>query len=128
MIVRKIVLLLGLITVIIGVVVYMNRFPALPFEGVKGKEVIETLERSEDRLVKVGEDDASFWYMTRNGDDGIAGTDAEIKALLGEYGWVFVEKDGSGIFFNKDGERLIVTTQMWTSDYVLVNIPNAFQQ
>ncbi|MEZ7171913.1 type II toxin-antitoxin system HicA family toxin [Sporosarcina sp. OR05] len=125
---RKIVLLLALITVVIGVVVYMNRFPALPFEGAKGKEVIEALERSEDRLVKVGEDEANFWYMTRYGDNGMAGVDAEVKVLLERDGWEFVEKDGSGLFFTKDDERLIATTQMWTSDYVLVKIPNTFPQ
>lgn len=125
---RKIVLLLALITVVIGVVVYMNRFPALPFEGAKGKEVIEVLERSEDQLVKVSEDEASFWYMIRNEDNGMAGVDAEVKTLLERNGWEFIEKDGSGLFFTKDDERLIATTQMWTSDYVLVNIPKMFQQ
>jgi len=33
------------------------------------------------------------------------------------------QKDGAGIFFEIQGNRLIVTTQKWTSNYVLVQIP-----
>lgn len=35
-------------------------------------------------------------------------------------GWEFKDKDGAGLFFEKDGEELIATTQMWTKNYVLV--------
>lgn len=53
----------------------------------------------------------------------MASADEMIKELISKNGWVFKQKDGGGLFFEKQGNRLIVTTQKWTSDYVLVQIP-----
>ncbi|MFC7686457.1 hypothetical protein [Ureibacillus sp. GCM10028918] len=50
--------------------------------------------------------------------------DENVKQLVAAKGWEFKEKDGSGLFFEKNGERLIATTQMWTKEYVLVKIPH----
>lgn len=33
--------------------------------------------------------------------------------MIGSNGWEFKEKDGAGLFFEKDGERLVATTEMW---------------
>ncbi|PTQ55333.1 MAG: hypothetical protein BSOLF_2436 [Candidatus Carbobacillus altaicus] len=38
-----------------------------------------------------------------------------------------LKKDGAGLFFEKDGEELIITTQMWTEKYVLVKIQSKFK-
>ncbi|MCZ8535246.1 hypothetical protein [Psychrobacillus psychrodurans] len=43
-----------------------------------------------------------------------------------QHGWIFKRKDGSGLFFDKQGKILIVTTQKWTTDYTLVKIPSHF--
>lgn len=48
--------------------------------------------------------------------------------MIGSKGWEFKEKDGAGLFFEKDGERLLVTTQMWTKKYVLVQVQNKFKE
>jgi len=54
-------------------------------------------------------------------------SDENIKQMIGSNGWEYKEKDGAGLFFEKDGKRLIATTQMWTKDYVLVKIPSNFK-
>ena len=56
----------------------------------------------------------------------MASADEMIEELVSENGWVFKQKDGAGLFFEKQGNRLIVTTQKWTGDYVLVQIPSNF--
>ncbi|MEK9197025.1 hypothetical protein [Ureibacillus sp. FSL E2-3493] len=47
----------------------------------------------------------------------------KLSAKRTQRGWTLTDKDGSGLFFEKQGEKLIVTTQKWTSEYVLVDIP-----
>ncbi|WP_226087599.1 hypothetical protein [Mesobacillus sp. S13] len=59
--------------------------------------------------------------------NGITIADENIKQMIGSSGWEFKEKDGAGLFFEKDGRRLIATTQMWTGKYVLVKIPGDFK-
>lgn len=46
-----------------------------------------------------------------------------IKNMIRGKGWTFVEQEGSGYFFEKDGQKLIVTTEMWTRKYVLAKVP-----
>lgn len=48
--------------------------------------------------------------------------------MLSQKEWVFKRKDGSGLFFEKQGEDLIITTQKWTGDYSLINIPMKFDE
>ena len=48
--------------------------------------------------------------------------------MLSPKEWVFKRKDGSGLFFEKQGEDLIITTQKWTGDYSLVDIPMKFDE
>lgn len=46
--------------------------------------------------------------------------------MIGSKGWKFKEKEGSGLFFEKGDEKLIVTTEMWTGKYVLVKVPENY--
>ena len=54
--------------------------------------------------------------------------DEIIIEMMNEKDWVFKEKEGSGLFFEKQGEELIVTTEKWTSNYSLVDIPMKFDE
>lgn len=60
-----------------------------------------------------------FGLSQKNEDD----VDGKIQLLMEEKGWVFKKKDGAGLFFERDEERLIVTTEMWSKKYVLVKVP-----
>ena len=43
--------------------------------------------------------------------------------MVKQKGWSFKDKEGSGLFFEKNSERIIVTTEMWMRKYVLIKVP-----
>lgn len=43
----------------------------------------------------------------------------KLKVRMSSEGWSFVEQEGAGYFFERDGDRVIVTTTlMWGGDYI----------
>ncbi len=97
-------------------------YPSLPIDGLSAKQVIQKLEESDNEVVEIAKDGDMTWYITRSGNEGILHADENIKQMIASNGWEFKEKDGSGLFFKKDEDRLIATTQMWTEKYVLVKV------
>lgn len=88
------------------------------------KAVIEKLNDSDKPIVTLSNENGQQWYIIRERDASAA--DELIKEMVSQKGWTFRQKEGSGLFFEKQGENLIVTTQKWTGDYVLVKIPAPF--
>ncbi|MBS4207301.1 hypothetical protein [Bacillus sp. FJAT-50079] len=125
---KKIGVILGIVIVMIGVFIFVNKsyYPHLPIEHLSAKEVIEKLEESDRKVVEIASEDEAIWYITRSENQGISIADEQIKEMIGSKGWIFKEKEGSGLFFEKDGERLVATTQMWTKKYVIVKIQSKF--
>ncbi|WP_028391980.1 hypothetical protein [Bacillus cihuensis] len=111
----------------IAVFVFNNKlfYPPLPMENLSKKEAVELLNDSNKEIVKLASENGYEWYITRSAQS-IA--DENIKKMLSQNGWLFKQKDGSGLFFEKQGDRLIATTQRWTGDYVLVKIPVTFNK
>lgn len=107
----------------------MNKsyYPSLPIENLTAKEVIEKLEETENKVVEIAVEDDTIWYFTRTENEGILIADENIKQMIGSNGLEFKEKDGAGLFFEKDGERLVVNTQMWGKHYVLVKVQSKFK-
>lgn len=122
-------LILGIAIVIIAVFIFVNKlyYPSLPIENLSAKEAIDKLKQSENKIAKIAVEDNFIWYITSSENTGISIADENIKQMIGSNGWEFKEKDGAGLFFEKDGRRLIATTQMWTGNYVLVKIPSNFK-
>ena len=127
---KRIGIILFIVAVIAVVFIFVNKtyYPSLPIENLSAKEVIGKLENSNEKIVEIATDDDSIWYITRSGNAGILTADENIKQMISSNGWEFKEKDGSGLFFEKDGERLIVTTEIWTKKYVLVQVQNKFKE
>ncbi|MGE6486863.1 hypothetical protein [Paenisporosarcina sp. NPDC076898] len=125
---KKVGLILGVILVIIAVFVFVNKlyYPSLPIEGISAKEAIEKLKESNSEIVEIALEGNSRWYITSKENKGLAIAEENIKQMVESNGWEFKQKDGAGLFFEKEGERLIATTQMWTKNYVLVKIPKNF--
>lgn len=120
--------ILGLVVAIIAVYaiyVYVNKlyYPPLPISGISAKEVIDVLKESDSKMVEIFEEGDSIWYIINIENKSFMEADETIKQMVVSEGWEFKEKDGSGLFFEKDGDRLIATTKMWTKNYVLVKIP-----
>lgn len=125
---KNMLLAIGLMIVFVGAFVFYNKlyYPSLPIENMSKKEVIEKLNNSDEKIVKLLNENGQQWYIISERNISIA--DEIIKEMVSQYGWVFKQKDGNGLFFEKQGENLIISTQMWTGDYVLVNIPPTLKE
>ncbi|MCA1042084.1 hypothetical protein LCM00_21530 [Bacillus infantis] len=126
---KKAVFILGIAIVIIAVFIFVNKlyYPSLPIKNLSAKEAIEKLKESESKVAELAVEGDSIWYITSSENTGISIADENIKQMISSNGWEFKEKDGAGLFFEKDGKRLIATTQMWNGNYVLVKIPADFK-
>lgn len=125
---KKLLLAIGLIIIFVGAFVFYNKlyYPSLPIENMSKKEVLEKLNNSDEKIVKLSNENGQEWYIISERNISLA--DEIIKEMVSQYGWVFKQKDGSGLFFEKQGENLIVSTKMWTGDYVLVKIPATLKE
>ncbi|MGE7926777.1 hypothetical protein [Lysinibacillus xylanilyticus] len=125
---KKVLLTIGIIIFLVGAFVFYNKLylPSLPIENISKKTVIEKINDSETRMVKLSNENGQEWYVIKESDTSVA--DEMIKEMLDQNGWTFKQKDGNGLFFERYGESLIVSTQMWTGNYVLVKIPINFNE
>ncbi|WP_262173330.1 hypothetical protein [Saccharococcus sp. Marseille-Q5394] len=127
---KQVGIVLGIVVVAVAVFIFVNKshYPSLPIHHLSAKEAIEKLKNSDEKIVELATDTDSVWYITRTENEGISIADDTIKQMIRSKGWEFKEKDGAGLFFEKDGERLVVTTQMWTGKYVIVQVQYKFKE
>ncbi|WP_282142588.1 hypothetical protein [Cytobacillus oceanisediminis] len=123
-------MILGLFLAVIAVFVFVNKlhYPSLPIADTSAKEAIDILKESESKIAEIAVEGDSIWYITSSENQGVSIADENIKQMISSNGWEFKERDGAGLFFEKDGRILIATTQMWTGNYVLVKIPGNFKK
>ncbi|MDE3841083.1 hypothetical protein C0966_17620 (plasmid) [Bacillus methanolicus] len=109
-----------------AIFIYFNqlRYPTLPV-GVGSttpKEVVQKLNESNQKLVEISKDNEATWYIIKNTED----VNKHIQHLISSKGWMFKEIDGNSLFFEKEDDVLIVSTEMWTKKYRLVKVPAHF--
>lgn len=123
---KRVGIILGIAAVSVVLFMFVNKlyYPSLPIENLSAKEQINKLGNSDEKIVEFAKDDDSIWYITRSQSE----IDENIKQMIGSNGWEFTEKEGSGLFFEKENEKIIVTTQMWTKKYVLIQVQNKFKE
>ncbi len=126
---KKVGIIIVLFITVIAVFVFINKlyYPSLPIDEISAKQAIEILKESDSKIAEIAVEADSIWYITSSENKGISITDENIKQMIGSNGWEFKEKDGAGLFFEKDNKRLIATTQIWTKNYVLIKIPSNFK-
>ena len=126
---KRVGFILAIVIFTFAVFIFVNNsyYPSLPIDNLSAKEVIKKLKNSDNKVVEIAVEGDTIWFITRTDNQGILIADENIKQMLGSNGWEFKDKDGSGLFFEKDGERLIATAQMWTKKYVLVKVQNKFK-
>jgi|SRR5690625_4343276 len=109
------------IFIIVLTIILLNKwhYPSLPIESVSPKEAIQKLNKSDEMLVEIAKEDDATWYIINNSED----VNENIKQYISKDGWTFKEFDGNSLFFEKNDETLIVSTQMWTSKYRLIKVP-----
>ena len=123
----------SIVLVSVAVFLFVNKsyyfYPSLPIENVSASYAIEKLDRSDDEVAEIAELEDYTWFLTKSSkDEGFAKSDENIKQRIHSYGWEFKEKVGSALFFQKEDEELIVTTQMWTDKYIFVQVQNKFRE
>lgn len=123
---RKLYYAVGILLIVtIGALIflYMSKLflPALPFAGVSKKQVFQLATASEG-LVFITDDEGASWYIY----DGrsTAGTE-EFITRLEQFGFSYIEQMGSAYFFTHPDQtdNLIVSSQQWTSRFVLFRLP-----
>ncbi|MEF7562480.1 hypothetical protein V4V35_05720 [Bacillus infantis] len=111
--------------VLLGIFIYFNqlRYPPLPadVESLTPREVVQKLNESDQPLVQISKDNEATWYIMKNED-----VNEQIKQFISSKGWIFKEKDGNSLFFEKEDDVLIVGTEIWTSNYRFVKVPARF--
>ncbi|WP_210367863.1 hypothetical protein [Bacillus sp. REN3] len=111
--------------VLLALFIFFNqlRYPALPADiESTPKEAVQKLNESDQPLVEISKDNEATWYIMKNSED----VNKQIEELVSSKNWVYKEADGNSLFFDKDGDTLIVSTEMWTKKYRLVKVPAQF--
>ncbi|XEC97274.1 hypothetical protein AB6A23_12395 [Paenibacillus tarimensis] len=119
----SVVLLIAVIVVAIaGFYIYTIKayYPPLPVEGLSKRDAVALLNEEEGGLVKLHEDHQYIWY-------GYKGNQLDAsKALINEMKikqWTYKDQMGAGYFFVDEAkEERIITSQMWTSKFVLFKV------
>lgn len=125
---RKIFITIVLIVVLMGAFVFYNKlyYPPLPIETISKKEVLGKLKHSDNKIIQLTSENGKIWYIVNERNQSVV--DEVIIDLMSQKDWAFKEKDGSGLFFEKQDDDLIITTQKWTGNYSLVDIPKKFDE
>lgn len=100
---------LGILVALLSVgaiIIFSNKiyYPSLPIDSITQKEAIRKINTSSNDLVELSKDHNAIWYITAISTMGIQKVDADIQQLMENEGWVFLEKEGSGLFFEKNEE------------------------
>ena len=120
---KKIPFIILLIAALAGAYIFVNKlyYPSLPIDTMSKKEVLDALHDTDEKIVPLTNENGKQWFIVNERNQAIV--DKIIVDMLQNYGWVFKEKEGSGLFFEKQNTKLIVTTEKWTGNYSLVDIP-----
>ncbi len=120
---KKILIGFLLIATLAGTYIFTNKlyYPALPIDKMSKKEVVQALKNSDENIVPLTVENGKQWFIVSERNQ--ANVNDTVIDMLQNYGWTFKVKEGSGLFFEKQNEELIVTTQKWTGNYSLIDIP-----
>lgn len=106
--------------------IYISYFklylPDLPVEGLTKRQAYEKVFNRHNAIMFLTDQGDYNWYIY-NGPQKEGGT--ELIKRMKTLGFHFIEQMGSGYFFINDNsqEKIVVTSQQWTSRYVLFKAP-----
>lgn len=98
-------------------------YPPHPIESVSKKQLYDIGESAINQLQFVTNTDKRDWYITKNSNE----VNKLLKQFGKEQGWQFTGQDGSGYFFKKADETLIITVEMWSKKFKLIKVPSDIQ-
>ena len=118
---KSVTLILLIVIILSGVLFYSKTYyPSLPIDSVSKREVVKKVKNSNGNMVKITEENGYEWYIVES-KQGKAY--AHLKKMLEDEDWVYKEQLGAGFIFRKENLELIVGSEMWTSKYVIFQIP-----
>lgn len=97
-------------------------YPDLPFAATSKQTVVAALQVSDDRMTKLASDTSYVWYGTKAAQGREI---ASLKSMLQAAGWIFLTQEGSGYFFIKGDEKIVITSRQWSRAFVLFKVPVA---
>ena len=120
---KKIPFIILLLATLAGAYIFINKlyYPSLPIDTMSKKEVVHTLKISDEKIVPLTVENGKQWVLVNEHNQTMA--NELVIDMLHNYGWTFKEQNGGGLFFEKQNEKLVVTTKRWTGNYSLVDIP-----
>lgn len=103
-------------------------YPALPFQTVEKHVVVSKLKKASDQLILLGADDDEkyVWVGTQTNRGGRHAAE-ELKSVMERAGWSFYTQEGAGYFYQQGTEQIVVTSKMWSRDFILFKIPAQLQ-
>lgn len=71
---RKVLIIIGLIAVLAGAFVFYNKlyYPPLPIETISKKEVLDKLNHSDEKIIKLTIENGKEWYIVNERNQAIA--------------------------------------------------------
>jgi hypothetical protein len=121
---HKIIFVLAFVVISIISFLFFSKsyYPTFPIDGISKSEAIYLLNKENQQLVKLKEENQYIWYGFKgNQIDG----SKELVKTMQDRGWIFKEQLGSGYFFLDSTSSIkIVESQMWTRKYVIYKVQN----
>ncbi|MNJ70554.1 hypothetical protein D3C77_670250 [compost metagenome] len=78
------------------------------------------LRTTDKYIVKMeGNSDGNGLYLTK-----VTPPTEIIKERMENEGWTYIEQEGSGHFFEKDNQRVVITTKIWNRNFVEITVEN----
>jgi hypothetical protein len=119
---KKLVLSISILFTLCVIVIFSTKFhyPKLPFPDKTKHEVAQLATSSDLPLSKVTQQNGYVWFVT---DDSHKEALVSLKHRMTQNGWEFVDQHGSGYFFKKGNEKVLIESQQWTRNYLLFQLP-----
>ncbi|MCH1624295.1 hypothetical protein [Fredinandcohnia quinoae] len=119
---------IGFVFCIIILFVLYNTFrvgfyPDSPITAINKNDILEKLQSSSKNITFLTSDNDYLYYITEfDKGNGME----RIIELMENNGYTYQTQEGAGLFFIKDDNQIIISTEMWTKKYMIFKIPSSF--
>ncbi|QDX92746.1 hypothetical protein EEL32_22660 [Brevibacillus laterosporus] len=96
-------------------------YPPLPLASMPVERAMAMVKEQPDHLVNIGKEGGYEYYMMEGSQKEAAEL---LKHKMDKNGYRFVEQQGAGYFFDRNGQKQVVTSNMWTGNYVILKTAN----
>ncbi|MBB4825567.1 hypothetical protein HNO89_002803 [Sporosarcina luteola] len=113
----------GIACILLFLIINKVHYPSPPIDSITPKEIVNKLNESNQQLVEISKDSSGTWYVINN----LKEVNKIVEDFISEKGWSLSKIEGNSLFFERQGELLVASTEMWTNKYRLVKVPANFE-